>query len=350
MIFPNTYEPIVDEETWNTAQRLRRRTRRKLANGTHSHPLSGLLYCADCGSRLSYASPESQHRPNEKVYDADSNFRCPTYKSMYGECTMHFIKASTIEELVSNAIRQIADFVLADEKAFLRQLDSVTKDSVAEKAQDGKQEIAAANKRIAELDEFIRKLYEGNATGKIPDRQFERLMVDYDREQQQLEARIAELQEQTQQEQDSEVNGRRFVKLVKKYRDCTEITPAMFNEFIEKVVVHEATGGRSIHRKQKIEIYFNFIGQYFPPVPQETEEKRLAQLQEERLRKQQENQKRFSENRQLKITVMREAAKAGDPDAIRWYEDFRSKQRAASKRYKEKKKQEQSEQKGEKIA
>lgn len=350
MIFPHTHEAIVDEDTWHNAQRLRHRTRRKLANGTHSHLLSGLLYCADCGSRLSYASPESQHRPDGKVYDADSNFRCPTYKSMYGECTMHFIKASAIEEIVTHAIRDIADYVLADEEAFLSQIQDVSNDHLAVIERNAKKEVVAANRRITELDEFIKKLYEGNVSGKIPDRQFEKLMANYDREQQELEAKVAELQSLLQQEQTERSNGRQFIRLVNKYRNCTELTPAMLNEFIEKIVVHEATGGRTINRRQQIDIYFNFIGQYYPPVDTGNTAEQLAEIESERLERKKEAQKRASVKRQAKIKALKEAAQAGDPDAMEWFEDYQAKQRARNRRYQEKKKLEKAEQKGEKIA
>ena len=84
------------------------------------------IYCADCGKRLSYSSPQSQHRPDGKTYDADSSFRCPTYKSMYGECTMHYIKSSTLDKLVDEAVRKIARYVLRNEQAFLEQVRVLT--------------------------------------------------------------------------------------------------------------------------------------------------------------------------------------------------------------------------------
>lgn len=144
IIFENTHEAIVDEETWHLAQKLRRKTKRTLANGTYSHRLSGLLYCSDCGKRLSYASPHSQHRADGKTYDADSNFRCPTYKSMYGECTMHFIKASTLDSLVDEAIRKVAAYVLKDEQAFLQQVKELTSASQAVVQTDSKKELVTA--------------------------------------------------------------------------------------------------------------------------------------------------------------------------------------------------------------
>lgn len=277
IIFENTHEPIIDAETWHLVQKLRRRTRRKLANGSYSHRLSGLVYCADCGKRLSYSSPQSQHRPDGKTYDADSSFRCPTYKSMYGECTMHYIKSSTLDKLVDEAVRKIARYVLRNEQAFLEQVRVLTSADQKHTQSEDKKELVNIKKRIAELDNYIKRLYEGNASGKISDRQFEKLMAQYDSEQQELEERVKEIEVSIHEIQQESENGQQFVRLVQKYRDLTEIDQTALNEFIDKVVVHEATGGRTADRSQQIDIYFNFIGQF---MVEDTEEELLMQEQE----------------------------------------------------------------------
>lgn len=277
IIFENTHEPIIDAETWHLVQKLRRRTRRKLANGSYSHRLSGLVYCVDCGKRLSYSSPQSQHRPDGKTYDADSSFRCPTYKSMYGECTMHYIKSSTLDKLVDEAVRKIARYVLRNEQAFLEQVRVLTSADQKHTQSEDKKELVNIKKRIAELDNYIKRLYEGNASGKIPDRQFEKLMAQYDSEQQELEERVKEIEVSIHEIQQESENGQQFVRLVQKYRDLTEIDQTALNEFIDKVVVHEATGGRTADRSQQIDIYFNFIGQF---MVEDTEEELLMQEQE----------------------------------------------------------------------
>ena len=277
IIFENTHEPIIDAETWHLVQKLRRRTRRKLANGSYSHRLSGLVYCADCGKRLSYSSPQSQHRPDGKTYDADSSFRCPTYKSMYGECTMHYIKSSTLDKLVDEAVRKIARYVLRNEQAFLEQVRVLTSADQKHTQSEDKKELVNIKKRIAELDNYIKRLYEGNDSGKIPDRQFEKLMAQYDSEQQELEERVKEIEVSIHEIQQESENGQQFVRLVQKYRDFTEIEKTALNEFIDKVVVHEATGGRTADRSQQIDIYFNFIGQF---MVEDTEEELLMQEQE----------------------------------------------------------------------
>lgn len=141
----------------------------------------------------------------------------------------------------------------------------------------GQKRAGKHQKRIAELDNYIKRLYEGNASGKIPDRQFEKLMAQYDSEQQELEERVKEIEVSIHEIQQESENGQQFVRLVQKYRDLTEIDQTALNEFIDKVVVHEATGGRTADRSQQIDIYFNFIGQF---MVEDTEEELLMQEQE----------------------------------------------------------------------
>lgn len=227
--------------------------------------------------QFAYSSPQSQHRPDGKTYDADSSFRCPTYKSMYGECTMHYIKSSTLDKLVDEAVRKIARYVLRNEQAFLEQVRVLTSADQKHTQSEDKKELVNIKKRIAELDNYIKRLYEGNASGKIPDRQFEKLMAQYDSEQQELEERVKEIEVSIHEIQQESENGQQFVRLVQKYRDLTEIDQTALNEFIDKVVVHEATGGRTADRSQQIDIYFNFIGQF---MVEDTEEELLMQEQE----------------------------------------------------------------------
>lgn len=157
------------------------------------------------------------------------------------------------------------------------------------------------------MDNFIKKLYEGNASGKIPDRQFDRLMAQYDGEQQELEARVAEIEENLGKLRQEAESGDMFVRLVHKYRDFTEITPTMLNEFIDKIVVYEATGGRGFDRTQKIDIHFNFIGQFVVPESAEA----IPTAEEMKLLKEQERRKRKCESaRRYRQRKRKEAALA----------------------------------------
>ena len=262
MIFKNTHPAIVDEETWHLAQKLRK-TVRKPSYDRPPHPLTGLVYCADCGHKMTHRQPSPTKK---KKYDADDAYICGSYRQRTRNCTMHFIKTSVLWELILTAIREVSDYVRQDEQAFIDKVQQTSTVQIAETQREQKRRLAEATERNGELNTLIKKLYEGNATGKIPDKHFERLLAEYDREQTALETEIEGLQEQIDSFNEDSTKADKFIAVVRRYTDFTELTTPMLNEFIEKVVVHEATGGRT-DRKQKIDVYFNFVGQVELPPP-----------------------------------------------------------------------------------
>jgi DNA invertase Pin-like site-specific DNA recombinase len=210
IIFKNTHEAIIDQETWDKAQRLRKRNPKKLPSGTYSHRLAGMVFCADCGSRMSFSSPESKHRDSDIVYDSDSSWQCSKYRNMYVSCTSHFIKT------------------------------------------------------------------------------------------------------------------------------CETLTDEMLYELVEKVVIHSASGGRTIYRQQQIDIYFNFIGDTFPSQI-EISRGDKKNLTEQQLAKRKKYQKTAGENRKKKRAALREAAKT-DPQAAAEYEALLQKGRERCRKYAQNKK------------
>ena len=265
MIFKNTHPAIVDEETWHLAQKLRK-TVRKPSYNRPPHPLTGLVYCADCGSKMTHRQPSPTKK---KKYDADDAYICGSYRQRTRDCTMHFIKTSVLWELILTAIREVSDYVRQDEKAFIDKVQQTSTVQMAETQREQKRRLAEATERNGELNTLIKKLYEGNATGKIPDKHFERLLSEYDSEQTALETEIEDLKAQIDSFNEDSAKADKFIAVVRRYTDFTELTTPMLNEFIEKVVVHEATGGRT-DRKQKIDVYFNFVGQVELPPPDRT--------------------------------------------------------------------------------
>ena len=262
MIFKNTHPAIVDEETWYLAQKLRK-TVRKPSYDRPPHPLTGLVYCADCGHKMTHRQPSPTKK---KKYDADDAYICGSYRQRTRNCTMHFIKTSVLWELILTAIREVSDYVRQDEQAFIDKVQQTSTLQIAQTQREQKRRLSEATERNSELNTLIKKLYEGNATGKIPDKHFERLLAEYDREQTALETEIEGLQEQIDSFNEDSTKADKFIAVVRRYTDFTELTTPMLNEFIEKVVVHEATGGRT-DRKQKIDVYFNFVGQVELPPP-----------------------------------------------------------------------------------
>ncbi|MCM1330720.1 MAG: recombinase family protein [Ruminococcus sp.] len=256
MIFRNTHEAIVDEETWNLAQKLRRTVRRP-SYDREPHPLTGLLYCADCGSKLTHRQPKPDKK---KKYDADDCYICSLYRGKGKQgCTMHYARTSAIEELILTAIRKACESVRNDEKAFAESAMDVYSADVREHCREWKQRLAQSEERLKKVDDLIKRLYEDRAAGAIPEKHFTRLMEEYDGEYNRLEDEIEELRAAITERETSEINVDKFIAVVKKYTEITELTPAVLNEFVEKVVVHEKTGNGK-DRRQVIEVYFNFIG------------------------------------------------------------------------------------------
>lgn len=311
IIFRNTHEPIITQEVWDAAQKLRKRSPRKLQNGTYSHRLSGLIFCADCGHRMSYKSPDSVRRPDNRHFDSDSGFQCVRYRNRYDGCTSHSIKVSVLE----------------DENAFIEELQAQWQNQKQGLSAENKKDLANAKKRMDELDNLIRGLYESNLSGKLPDRQFQRLMAQYDEEQEQCENRIKELEAKAGDSMTSKVDPKRFVALVRKYQDCEVLTDDMLYAFIEKVEVHAPTGGRTRYRQQRIDIYFNFIGEYHPPAEEISEEERVRKIDEQAEAKKNEKRQKSVQRYRERQNEMKAAAQAGDPEAIAKLESERERKR-----------------------
>lgn len=334
MIFPDTHEAIIDQDTWDIARKIRMKKKPRVANGTYSHRLSGLVYCADCGARMGFISPDAKH--GEKHYDSDSAFQCGNYRSTTAECVSHYVKTSVLEAVILRAIQTVSRYVLENEAEFIDQLTTVWNEQQSRTASNGQQELIEAKKRMADLDGKIKKLYESALNGLLPERQAQRMIQQYDEEQILLEKRIEELESLSQQDETKQVDTARFIALVKKYRDCEELTDTMLYAFIDRIEVHEATGGRTVYRQQNIDVYFNFIGNYYPPVETISEEERIAAIEAEQLRKKQEKGKRAGERRKQKMDALRMAAEAGDPVAMAQYEEHLAKQRERNQKRRQK--------------
>jgi len=333
MIFPDTHEAITDQDTWNIAAKLRVKKKPRAANGTYSHRLSGLVYCADCGARMGYISSESKH--NNKHYDSDSAFQCGRYRNTTTACASHYVKASVLEAVVLQAIQSVSKYVFENETEFIDQLKSMWNEHHIKSANQGHQELLSIQQRMTELDDKIQKLYESSINGLLPERQAHRMIQQYDEEQILLEKRFEELQGQIKEDEIKEVETSRFIALVKKYRACEELSNAMLYAFIDRIEVHEATGGRTIYRQQKIDIHFNFIGNSYPHAEPISEEKRMGEIQADQLRKKQEKGRRAYERRKEKIKAMRMAAESGDVEAAAKYEEYLKMSRERNRMYRQ---------------
>ena len=364
LVFYNTHEAIIDQETYDKAQRMRKRVSPRRNSEQPAHRLSGLLYCADCGSRLAYINSKPK---DEKIYDSNQAFRCSRYHNKYHSCTGHYIKASTIEMLIYQATKRVSQYVLKDEKEFVEQLKAQYELQCEKDNTDDKKELLEAKRRMMDLDDLIKGLYENFTLGRLPERQFNRLMTEYDTEQSSLEQRISELETATERISTKAVQIDKFVRLVKKYRDFEELTTPMLNDFIEKVVIHEAEGGRTKDRTQQVDIYFNFIGNFVLPLSEDeykailekgrqNNRKRSEKMRELRmsdpeyrakmeekerlaLEREKKRQERATKKKKIALAELKEQAEKGNQEAVRELEERRAIARERSRKSAEKRKQ-----------
>jgi len=299
-VFDDAIPAIIDEELWNNAQRLRKTKRRPPKKEGAPHRLTGLVQCPDCGYRLT-------HRVTMiKEKWLDDAYVCSSYRQLTRDCKMHYIPTKNLEKLILNAIRRISWYVQENEKEFIQKVREVSSIQQEESVKACKRQLRQSEKRYAELDGLVKKLYESNATGKLSDRHFERLLADYDNEQAELETTITELQAQISTWSEDKLKTDKFIDLVKRYTDFSELTTPTLNEFVERVYVHEGIGRGKI-RRQRVDIHLNFIGAFQLPAdfitPMEIEEQRQAeeeQAKKARLAKEREKERYTEKNEKAK--------------------------------------------------
>ena len=259
--------------------------------------LTGLLYCADCGAKLTH------HKSLVQGKYIDDAFTCSRYRGLVQECTIHYVPTQKLEEAILSAIQRISWYVRNNEQEFVQRVREASSLRHEEAAKDCRKQIVQAEKRHAELDGLVKKLYEANASGLLPDKHFSRLLAEYDEEQAALEVSMTEWQEQLDNWNPDRVKMAEFIDLAKRYTDFSELTTPMLNEFIEKIIVYNGEG-RGDQRRQRLDFYFNFIGTFevpadiVTPMEQEAERRRQEELIEKEERSKALAQARYEKRKQ----------------------------------------------------
>ena len=280
-IFENTHEAIIDQQTFDLAQKIRSNVRRYPNGWGEAAPLTGLLYCADCGGKMYVHRTNNGKRVSQYTCSNYTKVPCGTLCP-----TQHRINESAVLTLVSDTLRAIAEYSRNDRTEFIH---TVQETQVAQQSADiskKRRHLATAQKRAGELEKLICKIYEDNALGKLPDARYRALDAQYAKEQDALEIEIAELEKAVTGYEQSQKSAEKFIALIDKYENFDTLTNTMLNEFVEKILVHERARKGSQDTTQEIEIYFNFLGRYIPPslqpVPLTPEEQEELQKKEER--------------------------------------------------------------------
>lgn len=251
-IFENTHEAIIDKETWNLVQNLRKNKRRPMKTGKQSI-FSGLLFCNDCGSKLYYCTS------NKFTSDKDF-YRCSNYKNNSTKsCTSHNIKDHILRKLVLESLQRVVSYVQCFEDLFVKQQLEQSSESQKQELQNKKKILYKAQKRVNEIDILFQRIYEDNISGKITDERFSILSNNYETEQKDLKEQIINLSNEINLDEKKSLDITSFIDKVKRYTEITELTPDIVNEFIEKIMVHqqEKVNGK---KYQQIDIYYNGVG------------------------------------------------------------------------------------------
>ena len=250
-IIPNTQEAIIDEDTFNRVQELRDSRRRNTATGRESL-FSGLLYCADCKSKLYFCAAKSI-KPEQEFH------RCSAYKENRGSCSIHFIREVVLREAILELVKRVALFIQQYEAVFLymyAKKHNITKEV---NSRNMKATIERNKRRIKELDKLIERIYEDNVLGKIPDARFSKMMASYEAEQNQLVTETAKAEESLKTMEQDKVDLRAFLEAIRQCTDIKELTPAIVNRLIRRIEVHnsEKVDGR---KQVRLDVYFTAVG------------------------------------------------------------------------------------------
>lgn len=312
IIIENTHEPIVDKETWDLVQKLRKTPRRADNEECEANPLTGLVYCADCGAKMYNHRARSGKWKGERKVDPETglfphdHYDCSTFNlSRYRnnrKCFGHYINTLALRAIILDAIRLTSKYAIENRDEFIAKVREASQIQQADKAKELKKQLAKNKKRYSELDNIIKKLYESYAVGKISEKRFDMLSEEYEAEQTELETVIHDMQRQLDSFNEDTDRANQFLELAEKYTNFDKLTTPMINEFIDKIVVHapdKSTG----ERIQDVDIYLKFIGKFDVPVPEPTPEE-LAAAEKLRLKrqKQREANKRYREKqKRLKL-------------------------------------------------
>ena len=255
-VFENHHEPIIDRETWERVQELRKQ--RKRPNRYDEVGLfSGILFCADCGSVMY----QQRYQTDKRKQDC---YICGSYKKRTADCTAHFIRTDLLTAGVLSNLRKVTSYAAKHEARFMKLLIEQNEDGDRRRNAAKKKELETAEKRISELSAIFKRLYEDSVTGRISDERFTELSADYEAEQKELKERVARLREELSKAQEATENAEKFMNVVRRHTTIEELTPTLLREFVEKIVIHESVAldgkRRGKLRRQEIEIYYSFVG------------------------------------------------------------------------------------------
>lgn len=256
LIFKNTHEAIIDQETFDIVRKMRnhKRSNQRYKNRAgHENLFAGIVFCGTCG-RKHYFCPQEKNGLNHDHY------KCSGYRKPIDGCeNPHYIQKSALIEIVSGKLRQTIQEIHFDQEAFLKKLEQQSQAQFSKNNKRQRQQLQKDEYRSKEIDSIIQKLYEDNLLGKISDERFVKLSQSYEEEQKQLQTSISDLTEKLAKQQEDSLNISKFMARISKYTELPKLTVEIVNELIDKIVIQKPTGTKR-NRIIQVDIYYNFVG------------------------------------------------------------------------------------------
>ena len=335
MIFENTHESIIDQITFDNVQRIRNNVKRYPNGWGECNLLTGLVYCADCGGKL-YGHRTANNKPI-------TQYVCGNYGKMPigSVCESgHRIKGDTIIQIIKTALTGVKQCIEIDKNGFMKSVQEKKSNKKVKEVNTAQRRLIGCKKRLEEVKGLLCKIYEENSLGKLPDSRYEMMNTQYESEQISLEEEILQLERIVACYDSGKDGTKQFLELMGRYTSFEEITPMMLNEFIEKIIIHERDRKGSQDTIQKVDIYFNFIGQFDlqtkPPTADELEECKKKQETKNRLHqnylirkangKQAEYEKRYKKKRLARLEQLQADLKPSGTPLLAYRESTKDQQ------------------------